>query len=127
MLKSLEKPLFVTSLPNRGFINLASPASALSQRETPKASRESQGERGSSRGESLWQVSLAHWPAHCGSLTGSGFLWLFLAHCPAATLTHLIPIWMTMMIVMMMIYIYYDAVFVCVFVTKIIISSVSLL
>ena len=48
MLKSLEKPLFVTSLPNRGFINLASPASALSQRETPKASRESQGERGSS-------------------------------------------------------------------------------
>ena len=77
MLKSLEKPLFVTSLPNRGFINLASPASALSQRETPKASRESQGERGSSRGENLWQVSPAHWPAHCGSLTGSGFRLVF--------------------------------------------------
>ena len=28
----------------------------------------------------MWQISLAHWPAHCGSLTASGFPWLSLAH-----------------------------------------------
>ena len=69
MLNILNKPLFVTSLPNRGFINLASPASALSQREPPKWSRESQSdpERARERealvegkvcGKSLWLTGL---------------------------------------------------------------------